>query len=197
MPTMPRLFVGTSLWPIVLLLAAVAPLGAGCVMKSTHQETLAKLRKCQDAETACLGREKSKTERIDELEQSIAKCSKERDEIRQGKESSEKTLADVQTHLQTTRAELDDLRKQRAEAEKRLQAFKNLASKFQRMIDTGKIKVLFRGGRMILKLPAGILFPSGRATLSREGEAALAEVAAILKDFPDRHFLIAGHTDNV
>jgi chemotaxis protein MotB len=50
---------------------------------------------------------------------------------------------------------------------------------------------------MIMKLPAGILFASGRADLSKDGQGTLTEVATILKEFADRKFLIAGHTDNV
>jgi len=50
---------------------------------------------------------------------------------------------------------------------------------------------------MILQLPAGILFASGKADLSDEGEVALTEVASVLRDLKDRRFLIAGHTDNV
>ena len=65
------------------------------------------------------------------------------------------------------------------------------------MIDAGKIQVVIRQGRMIVKLPAEILFASGSADLSKEGQPALAEVAAVLKQFPDRRFMVAGHTDNV
>jgi chemotaxis protein MotB len=50
---------------------------------------------------------------------------------------------------------------------------------------------------MVVELPEGILFASGKAKLKDEGEEALAEVAGVLKDIEDRDFQIAGHTDNV
>ena len=113
------------------------------------------------------------------------------------KESSEKTLNQMQADLKATRGELEELRRQRLETEKRLAVFKDLTSKFQKMIDAGRLQVVLRDGRMIVKLPAAVLFPSGKADLSREGEMALMEVAVILKHIPDRSFLVAGHTDNV
>ena len=65
------------------------------------------------------------------------------------------------------------------------------------MIDSGKLQVTMRHGRMIVKLPAEILFASGSADISKGGENALAEVAGILKQMPERRFMIAGHTDNI
>lgn len=50
---------------------------------------------------------------------------------------------------------------------------------------------------MVLKLPSEVLFASGQGELSSSGQAALAEVLEVLKQFNDRRFLIAGHTDNV
>jgi chemotaxis protein MotB len=65
------------------------------------------------------------------------------------------------------------------------------------MIDAGKLEVTTRQGRMIVKLPAEILFASGSAQLSEAGHAPLKELAGVLKQFPDRRFMVAGHTDNV
>src|SRR5258706_6307443 len=65
------------------------------------------------------------------------------------------------------------------------------------MIDAGMLEVATRAGRMSVKLPAEVLFASGSAQLSPEGQAPLREVAAVLRSFADRRFMIAGHTDNV
>jgi chemotaxis protein MotB len=64
------------------------------------------------------------------------------------------------------------------------------------MVDAGKLGVRVRDGRLVMRLPQDVLFPSGSAGLSRDGELALMEVAVILKQFPDRRFMVAGHTDN-
>jgi len=99
--------------------------------------------------------------------------------------------------LAASSTELDALRKQRAETDKRLAAFKEMTEKFRKMIDSGKLEVVHRNGRMVVKLPAGVLFDSGSADLSQDGQRAIADVAAVLKEFKDRKFMVAGHTDNV
>jgi chemotaxis protein MotB len=63
------------------------------------------------------------------------------------------------------------------------------------MVDAGKLGVRVRDGRLVMRMPQDVLFPSGSATLSREGELNLMEVAVVLRQFPDRRFMVAGHTD--
>jgi chemotaxis protein MotB len=48
----------------------------------------------------------------------------------------------------------------------------------------------------VISLPSEVLFPTGSADLSKQGEYAVVEVAAVLKKLPDRRFLVVGHTDN-
>jgi chemotaxis protein MotB len=50
---------------------------------------------------------------------------------------------------------------------------------------------------MVLVLATDVLFTSGSAQLSKEGRAAVQEVAAVLAQVPDRSFQVEGHTDNV
>jgi chemotaxis protein MotB len=120
----------------------------------------------------------------------LSKCAHEEETVRA---DAAKTMAT----LTLSQGELDTLRAERAETEKRLEAFRALTEKFQKMIDSGKLQVTMRHGRMIVKLPAEILFASGSADVSKTGQAALAEVASVLKQIPERRFMIAGHTDNV
>jgi chemotaxis protein MotB len=130
------------------------------------------------------------------LADQVTTCEVERATVRNDREALGTDLAAMQADLSATRVEIEDLRKLRAETEKRLAAFRELTTRFQKMIDTGQLKVEIRNGRMVLKLPSEILFASGKADLSRDGELALMEVALILKQFPDRQFVVAGHTDN-
>jgi chemotaxis protein MotB len=50
---------------------------------------------------------------------------------------------------------------------------------------------------MLIALPNDVLFDSGRTDLKPEAKASLAKVAEVLAGISDRHFLVAGHTDNV
>lgn len=184
-------------FPILLLLVA-------CVPKKKYDATLDELTKAK-GEIDSLTKERDEIKsQISGLEDQIASLTREKDGLAADLErlKKEKGLSDEEVELlkkdlKTTAKELEELRKQRAEAEKRLEAFRALNAKFQKMIDSGKIKVKFRNGQMLVELPAGILFPSGKSTLSKEGQESLTEVAAILAEFPDRRFIIAGHTDNV
>lgn len=124
----------------------------------------------------------------------LAACAAARDDARA---SEARTKAEAEASLDTSRAELADLRAEHAEAEQRLAAFKALTEKFRKMIDSGKLQVVLRHGRMVVKLPAGVLFASGSADLSKDGEATLKDVAGVLKQVTDRRFMVAGHTDNV
>jgi len=92
---------------------------------------------------------------------------------------------------------LTDLRKRKEETESRIAEFKALLDKFKSLIDAGKLKVRIREGRMVVELATDILFSSGSANLSKEGKAAIVEVAALLTSIPSRKFQVEGHTDNL
>jgi chemotaxis protein MotB len=136
------------------------------------------------------------TVQASDLQTQTDKQSKDLAECQKAREESAMLAADASASLTASLAELDELRAQRAETEKHLAAFKALTEKFRQMIDSGKLQVIMRHGRMVVKLPAGILFATGSADISTEGQGALREVASILKQFPDRRFMVAGHTDN-
>jgi len=125
-----------------------------------------------------------------------AVCEKERDELKARSGKIESTLGRVQGSLTTSQQELEALRKWKGDAAKRMQTFREMSAKLQKMVDAGKLGVRVRDGRLVMRLPQDVLFPSGVATLSRDGELALMEVAVILRQFPDRRFMVAGHTDN-
>jgi chemotaxis protein MotB len=119
------------------------------------------------------------------------------DECTRTRDSLEKAASSASADLGASRAELEQLRREKEEEDARLEVFKSVTDKFRQMIDSGKLQVVMRHGRMVVKLPASVLFPSGSADLSKDGQGALAEVARILRQFSDRRFEVAGHTDNV
>jgi len=54
-----------------------------------------------------------------------------------------------------------------------------------------------RDGNMVISIPSSITFPPGEATLSKDGEKALKEVAATLKKkYGKARYSIEGHTDS-
>jgi chemotaxis protein MotB len=166
---------------------------AGCVKKSTHQralddnarleqELLATRRKAAEVEQTLAARIRELEGQLGTLDETTRNKERELGKVRGEKEATEKELA--------------ELRRQKELAEKRLAAYKALQDKFRSLVDTGKLQIVFRNGQMMLKLPSGILFRSGSAELSKDGQMALAEVVRLLMEFKDRRFLVAGHTDN-
>lgn len=133
----------------------------------------------------------------EDLAAAKASCTGKLDECTHARDSLEKVASSASADLGASRAELDQLRREKEEQDARLEVFKSVTDKFRQMIDSGKLQVVMRHGRMVVKLPASVLFPSGSADLSKDGQTALAEVARILRQFPDRNFEVAGHTDNV
>ena len=85
----------------------------------------------------------------------------------------------------------------RAAAEARVKEFKDLLSRFQKLIDAGQLKVKIVDGRMVVVLATDILFASGKADLSDAGKTAIGEVGKVLATIGERNFQVEGHTDNV
>jgi flagellar motor protein MotB len=108
----------------------------------------------------------------------------------------EKQNTEFSKNLNASKDELSALRAQKAEADKRMAAIEDIRKQFAKMIDTGQLRVTARRGQLVLSLPSEVLFPTGSAELSKQGEYAVVEVGAVLKKFPDRRFLVVGHTDN-
>jgi chemotaxis protein MotB len=108
----------------------------------------------------------------------------------------EKQNLEFTKNLNATKDELAALRAQKAESDKRVAAIEDIRKQFAKMIDTGQLRVSSRRGQLVLSLPSEVLFPTGSAELSKPGEYAVVEVGAVLKRFPDRRFLVVGHTDN-
>ena len=108
----------------------------------------------------------------------------------------EQQLGEFSKNLNASKDELEKLRAQKAEADKRMAAIEDIQKQFAKMIDTGQLKISARRGELVISLPAEVLFPSGSAELSKTGEYAVVEVAAVLKKFPERRYLVVGHTDN-
>ena len=108
----------------------------------------------------------------------------------------EQQSGEVAKNLNATKDELTQLRAQKAEADQRMAAIEDIQKQFAKMIDTGQLQVAARHGALVVSLPAEVLFPSGSSDLSKQGEYAVVEVAAVLKKFADRRYLVVGHTDN-
>ena len=182
-----------------------------CVLSSTHealQKELADTRAELDASQSSnknlqseLEREvaesKALGEKIAALQAELAAAQEAKAALERDKAAMLSDTQQLQSSIDEMQSALAELSKRKAEADARIAEFKGLIARFQSLIDAGKLKVQIVDGRMVVVLASDVLFASGSSNLSRDGKAAIAEVAALLADIPDRKFQIEGHTDNV
>jgi chemotaxis protein MotB len=187
-----------SLWVTFLAVAAAGGLGYLAYHEhDRYRSAGAEVTRIGGDAKTCTDDLQGARTRSTDTEKQLAECATGRDTDKAKREETEKLAQDTANNLSATKTELDELRQEHADADKRLAMFKTLGLRLRKMIDAGKLEVTTRRGRMIVKLPAEVLFASGSAQLSPEGQTPLRELAAALRSFADRRFMIAGHTDNV
>lgn len=193
----------------VVAAALVAGMLVGCgVPKKEHEALQAQLAQTQ-ADLAQT--QQSKADSEEALNADIARLNNEIAALQGAKEDLEKMLDEanaslsmyesktggLESALKATKADLDELKKQRAAAEARLRQYRDLASRLASMVESGKLSVKVRNGKMVIQLANNILFDAGKTDVKADGQAALTELASVLTTIKDRAFLVTGHTDNV
>lgn len=134
---------------------------------------------------------------IAQSREQIAALEQTKSEQAQQLQRTDTELLEAKAALAAAQARLEGLEAERAELGTQMAEYRKVTQQFRSMIDSGKLAVTFRRGRMIVELPAAVLFASGSAELSPQGSAALKEVATILGNVPGKRFIVAGHTDDV
>lgn len=89
------------------------------------------------------------------------------------------------------------LERAKAQLEKRSGEYEQLSRALREEILAGEIEISELRGRMILRLGDQILFPSGSASINRDGQATLDRLAATLRGMRGRTIQVEGHTDQV
>jgi len=132
----------------------------------------------------------STTERLAELERQNQEMMERLGAAGQSFQSLEEARAALEAELAAARA--------REEAQRaRLDSFRRVVNQFRQLMASGQLRVRIVRGKMVVELPEGVLFDSGRSQLKEEGQETLRQVATVLAQIESREFLIAGHTDNV
>ncbi len=97
-------------------------------------------------------------------------------------------------------AKVDDLSQKAEKAEKlekATQTYQDLQKKLEKEIQEGQVQITEMKNRLTMTMVDKIIFPSGSADISKEGEKVLDKVISILKDIKDKRIQVEGHTDNV
>ena len=112
------------------------------------------------------------------------------------KKISKKYKAAAQDIEEQKQKIIDEMKKQQALAQKRLDMLKGMLGKFKALIESGKLNVRIRNGKMVLESPKRDPVLLGKADFRPRTET-LGEVASVLAGIKDREFQVAGHTADV
>ena len=123
----------------------------------------------------------------------VKQCEKTKKELNQQLADALQQKGALSKNLEQT---LQKVRELQEIAQKRAQALNALKAKVQSLVDAGKLKIRTFRGMLVLEMGEKILFDVGKANLTPEGQAALAQLTPILASMDNRHFQVAGHTDN-
>jgi chemotaxis protein MotB len=182
---------------------------AGCGVPEEKHNALKKDYENLKIELANTQQQAAKTEedlkaQIADLEGRIAALEEDKKDLQAKLEEAQGTLelyeskhGSLEERLNATKTQLAELRKQQAKAEARLKRFREIAGKFASMVESGKLSVKIRDGKMVIELANNILFDTGSTRIKDDGKAALNELAGVLQQIKKRDFLVAGHTDDV
>jgi chemotaxis protein MotB len=130
---------------------------------------------------------------------------KEVDNLQNMLEAKENLLAQKNASLDEKQRLVDEAQRAAEEKDRRLQELEGQLSKRESTVDDLEKHLDFLEVELA-KTPKGItftiaervLFTSGSATLTEQGQSVLGEVATIIKErFGDREIDVEGHTDNV
>ncbi len=95
-------------------------------------------------------------------------------------------------------AQVKAVSKQKEEEIARLKGtYEELISELNQQVQRGEITITRLADQLKVNIVDRIIFPSGQAELTPEGEKVLRRVGKILKGLKDKHIRVAGHTDNV
>ncbi|MDZ4774775.1 MAG: OmpA family protein [Planctomycetota bacterium] len=116
-------------------------------------------------------------------------------DLRDEREGLKKQVAGMRTSLDSAHGELANASAQMSEPAPTIIATPETKEKIPELDNVG-VTYGMRDGNMVITIPSAITFKSGEATLSKDGEKALRQVASTLKSkYGEAKYSIEGHTD--
>lgn len=153
----------------------------------TTQESLRKTQEELDQTKSALSREKELTETLNSrLSQALSTSTT----VQQQLTEKERRLLEQQERLDMLQNLLDEQRSVMA----------NLKSTVDRALNqyrSDELQVYEEDGKLYVSLQDKLLFPSGSATVNRDGREALGKLSEVLNSNEEIQIMVEGHTDNV
>ena len=105
---------------------------------------------------------------------------------------------DLSKQSQDQLALIERLKREKEQLDAIRARFEQLRKKLEGLTKLG-LNVTVRDNRMVIQLPGDVLFESGKTDLKPKGKDMLGQVAAVIAGdagLANRHYQVAGHTDN-
>lgn len=120
---------------------------------------------------------------------------RERDELLHRYEAVNEASDGVRMELSELQARLAQMEADEAAAPPSF--FDDLLREFQPLVDAQDLEVVVYPDRTVLGFDDGLTFPSGSARLDPGADEVVRALAELVRQHPDRQFVIEGHTDRV
>ena len=175
------------------IIALAGALALGCVSSDTHSAVVEErdLLK-QKAERLAQSNESLDNERVALIAQL--------EDLRVAKESLDASVAELSERKEQLEIDLSKTSQQLAarthEVDSLRSTYDGLVQDLQSEVSAGRVQIEQLRDGLHVKLAQEILFPSGSAELSREGQTVLGKVASRLTEV-EHQIEVAGHTDGV
>jgi|GEM_PF-565785 len=178
-------FMATCLITRLVTITCVSFLGACGVPQELYNSRLTEI----DRFKADLNRAQSETTALrDRLEEEAG--------ARSRAATVEAEYMKLKRDLRATEKQLEDLKRTRAQAEQRTEAYRALRLRLSQLVDDKVLQITVRQNLIRLVVDEALLFERGHAELKPAGAAPLRQIAAVLREISNRDFLVAAHTDN-
>ena len=181
---------------LVLSVLALSYAAIGCGPSDTERRAVAHATELETQLHDCQTHSAELDAHIATLEEQNAAMAARLTSLGQDVSSLTAQRSSLTTSLADTQRALDELRAREAAASARLAAFRSMLERFRAMIDSGQLHVRVVRNRMVVELPANVLFDTGDDQLRAEGQTIIQNIGAILVSIEGRQFQIAGHTDS-
>jgi chemotaxis protein MotB len=169
--------------------------------QSAHSTTIREREQCRgelDGDRKSLGQCRAELERYKDT---LAQCTNRGGTCATDLANCQLVRSRAEEELRRLKAEMQVLqRDQKALADTlaRVQSgIQKVRERLEGLVKAGKLRVQVRDGLLVISVSSDILFDTGKSGLKSAARPVLAEIAAALRDLPDRRFQIAGHTDDI
>lgn len=160
--------------------------------QAKHGDVVNELSACKKTESdleddvkSCQGKLKAIAADSGKIGQLLIDCEREKSDQRSEFLAERDKNVKLMNRLGAITRQLEAMRK----------SIQSVRGRLADLIRAGKLRVEVKNGFLVIGLESDILFDTGKAELKSAARPVLLELAEVLRQFKDKRFQVAGHTD--